>query len=101
MKRAAVAEPIAPSRNRVIGGVRAAATYIGISAKRLRQLTAIGTIPHFREGGLLYYRAADLDAWVEFAIAKTSLPQVAPTPQVERQPDPHCRLVLPAKRELS
>lgn len=45
---------------------RAAAQHILKSAKTLQRMRALGAAPaHYRIGRTVYYRTADLDAWIE------------------------------------
>ena len=43
--------------------VRAAAEYLGLSARSLQRLRS--EIPHYRPGGKILFKRSDLDCWME------------------------------------
>ena len=60
----ALAKVPAATTNRLIG-LRQAAEYIGLSRTKLYRKVKANEIAHVRDGHLIYFRACDLDAWVE------------------------------------
>lgn len=51
----------------------AAADYLAVPVKRVRNLTASGDMPHVREGGRVFYHRGQLDSW---RLAQSSRPRV-------------------------
>ena len=51
----------------------AAADYLAVPVKRVRNLTAAGDMPHVREGGRVFYHRGQLDSW---RLAQSSRPRV-------------------------
>lgn len=41
-----------------------AAEFLGLSKSRMHHLTSARLIPHYRQGGRLYFRKAELEAWL-------------------------------------
>ena len=54
----------------------AAADYLAVPVKRVRNLTASGDMPHVREGGRVFYHRGQLDSW---RLAQSSGPRVTAT----------------------
>lgn len=80
----------------VLISVKEAAQYLGISRTRLYDKAKRNEIAHIREGQLIYFRRADLDAWVERKLTRTRPAGPAATPA-----DNPLTLLMPRKRRFS
>jgi excisionase family DNA binding protein len=65
------------ARSDGLWGIEEVSRYLGIPQSSVYKMTAAGTVPHVKLGGLVRFRQADIDRWLDLLV-------VSPLPALDK-----------------